>query len=531
MAKINVSLDPSELTQLPAFLRNLYTGSGNSDPAALSSDSGGEQPGNSPPIDPSLGGADDPTGQPSQPQSDRIPALSPDAPPDSKLTALQKIIAGNHDASVAPPVPPDLTVGQNQPAPVGDLAASGGQNNAANTPEEASFMQRHPTLAKILSSGLEFAQDAGPGVGSRTFGEGFQTAAAQPYTRASRALELNKGQAQIDQMKSQVTLPNGVTMPLAMAKVLYPTMLKEMGQNDRAQKSLDSKESIAADKNALALRKQGLRINAQGQQENIPYDELTEAEQSKIDLQHASEDAASAKADMERSKNDPKSALYQAAIGRLKVAQQNAQTAAGKLGLDKNKFNADYFGVGPDGSALPGATTDANGKPIGPRMANANKTPAKRLDRGDLAANAIGNLNDIDQMVSDNPDLFGMISGRVTSVQQAMGSDNPAIRKIGVAIHNYALASNGAHGVRSQTAIQTTEDEILNHFKDGIDAVHGGISQAKKSLNDFVEDQKLGNRPQPSVNSGAPAKTATPPANSTAIQKRDKNLGVVYLPQ
>lgn len=538
---ISLKVDDESLPAITRMLGiNLGTddmGSSAAPPSAGGDPSAATATGQAPPIDPSLGGADNPTGQPAPPQSDRIPDSAPDAPPDSKLTALQKIIAGQHDAGVTPPVPPDLTVGQNQPPPdTSGIATSGGQNSAATTPEEASFLQRHPTLAKILRSGLEFAQDAGPGVGSHTFGEGFQTAASQPFVRQQRAQELDKNQVQIDLMKNTVTVRdpygNSYQIPKGQLPKFLQTNITETGKNNRNQAGLDSKESIADTKNVTALRNKGIRINAQGQQENIPYDELTEAEQSKIDLQHANEDAASAKADMDRSKNDPKSPLYQAAIGRLRVAQQNAQTAAGKLGLDKNKFNADYFGTGPDGNALPGVATDDNGKPIGPRVANSTKTPADRLKRGDLAANAISNLDSIDKMVSDNPDLFGMISGRITNVQQMMGSDNPAIRRIGVAIHNYALASNGAHGVRSQQAIQTTENEILNHFKDGVDAVHGGIQEAKGSLTQFVNDQKLGNRPQPAATSpgGSTPPKATPPANSSAIQKRDKSLGVVYLP-
>lgn len=525
---------------LPAITRILGINMGTDDmgsSAAPPSDSGGNTsatPGN-PYGSGDFAGNGPENSLPGAPQSDRIPADT-GAPPDSKLTALQKIIGGQHDAVVAPPVPPDLTVGQNQPPPdTSGIAASGGQNSAATTPEEASFMQRHPTLAKILNSGLEFAQDAGPGVGAHTFGEGFQAASQQPFVRQQRAQELEKNQAQIDLMKNTVTVRdpygNSYQIPKGQLPKFLQTNITETGKNNRNQSGLDSKESIADTKNVTALRKQGLRINAQGQQENIPYEELTEAEQSKIDLQHANEDAAGARADMERAKNDPKSALYQAAMGRLKVAQQNAATAAGKLGLDKNKFNADYFGTGPDGSALPGVGTDDSGRPIGPRVANATKTPADRLKRGDLASNAISNLDSIDKMVSDNPDLFGMISGRITNVQQAMGSDNPAIRRIGVAIHNYALASNGAHGVRSQQAIETTENEILNHFKDGVDAVHGGIQEAKGSLTQFVNDQKLGNRPQPAAASpaGSTPPKATPPASNNATQSRDKKLGVVYL--
>jgi hypothetical protein len=509
MARINVSLDPNELSQIPAFLRTLYS----EDPGEAAGpdlppgDSGASAvadttAGNPPPVDPSLGGADNPAGQPA---SSNAPAQ-----PATKLSTLQQILKGQQDIQQAPDVQPPLTVpGGSSPLPPADLAQSMVDEQR---PLHKTFAEDHPTLAKILGLATEFVQDAAPGLGSRTFGEGFSTAAAQPFLRTERAQELSKTQAQIDQMKSMVILPNGLQVPFALAQRIYPTMLTEQGKNSRNQQNNDTKLTIADKNRAIALRKQGLKPNPDdpdGQPVPLDYDELTPAEQGKIDLQNARKAALEAQAQLAKFRSDPNNPQYQLAAKRLQIAAQNAATAAGKLGLDSKKYLADYFGMDEHGNALPGAPTDDNGRPIGPRVANAGKTPADRLKRGDLAANAIHNLNNIEEIIDRRDDLFGPIMGRLTTLKDWMGSDDPDIAAIGTEIHNYALASNGAHGVRSQQAVQDTENEILNHFKRGPKGAMGGIRAAKDSLLDFVKDQQLGHKARP-VN---PTNPKQPPAN------------------
>lgn len=385
-----------------------------------------------------------------------------------------------------------------------------GQGSAPAVAEHKSFAEQHPVLAKILQLGIGGAQGAAAGAGSTTFGEGYQRASELPLDIAGKKLGLEHTQAVIDQMKKMVRI-NGVDYPYDLAKRLYPTLVAEEGKNARNAANIDSRESIANDKNALALRKQGLKIDpTTGKQVPIPYNELSQREQATLDLTQSQQDAAQARADLDRSKNDPNSPAYKAAFGRLQVAQRNAATAAGRLGLAKDTFNANYLGTGPDGQALPGAPTDESGKPIGPRVANAGKPSADRLKRGDLAANAIHNLNNVEEIVTRRgDDLFGPIMGRITNVRDMIGSDDPDIAAVGTEIHNYALASNGAHGVRSQQAVEKTEDEILKQFKRGTNGAMGGIRAAKDSLLDFVKDQQLGNRARPQ-NPAPPKAQATP---------------------
>jgi hypothetical protein len=124
-------------------------------------------------------------------------APSPDASASSsgsptKLLRLQQALGA---------AAPDLAAAPGPSAPPADIAGTAGADAAAIKP--TGFKQEHPTLSKILGLASEFAQNAGPGIGARTFGEGFSTAAAQPGIRASQAAGLEQTKAKTAQIKAQ----------------------------------------------------------------------------------------------------------------------------------------------------------------------------------------------------------------------------------------------------------------------------------------------------------------------------------------
>lgn len=117
---------------------------------------------------------------------------------------------------------------------------------------------------------------------------------------------------------------------------------------------------------------------------------------------------------------------------------------------------------------------------------------ADRLRRADLANNAQVNLDNVISTIQKDPNIFGQIAGHYSTVQQMMGSDNPDIKTIGIEIHNAALASNGAHGLRAQGAIEGTENVMLNHFRDNPDVAVQGMKAMQNSLDTFIEDAQHG---------------------------------------
>jgi hypothetical protein len=118
------------------------------------------------------------------------------------------------------------------------------------------------------------------------------------------------------------------------------------------------------------------------------------------------------------------------------------------------------------------------------------KVPADVTKRAALGANVMENADAVEEIIGRRPDIIGATGGRYTNVQQMIGSDDPDIQALGVRMHNMALASNGAHGVRAQQAIQKTEDELFNNFKAGPNAIKGALNATRGSVQTFLDDEK-----------------------------------------
>jgi hypothetical protein len=280
---------------------------------------------------------------------------------------------------------------------------------------------------------------------------------------------------------------------------------------DQAQQKIDETENKDKGAREVALRKQGLKTDDKGMPVPLAPEDMSENERAVHDLKVAQADAQTSKAMLDKIKADPNSPQSKALLERVRTMAKNADTAAGKLGLDKDKFRADYFGLDKDGNPLAGTATDEKtGKPIGPRVANSSNSSADRIKRSDLARNVEVNLTSFKELVKSNPNLFGKIAGRFTTVQQMVGSDDPEIARAGVMVHNAALASNGAHGVRSAEAVKQTEDELLNHFRNGVDATVAAADEMIKSVSSFREDARHGKRPDETPIRGTPTVSAAP---------------------
>ena len=81
--------------------------------------------------------------------------------------------------------------------------------------------------------------------------------------------------------------------------------------------------------------------------------------------------------------------------------------------------------------------------------------------KGVQARNVQDNLNKAIDLIQQNPDLFGKVSGRFTTTREMIGSNDIAIDRLGNLIHNAALASTSVHGLRGEVAVEATEKELL----------------------------------------------------------------------
>jgi hypothetical protein len=376
-----------------------------------------------------------------------------------------------------------------------------GQGNAPSVTEHKTWAQEHPGLARILKIGLGAGEGAAAGAGSTTFGEGYARGhemtdpirkQLEDATLAEKKAATGHTQAATEQMKSMVTLPNGLQVPFALAQKLYPTLMTEQGKNNRGQAALDSKESIAAAKNALALRSKGLKPNPtdpNGPPVSLSRDEMSETEQATLDLKQSQQDAAAARAELDRQKNDPNSAAYKAAMGRLQVAAKNAQTAAGRLGLAKDTFNANYFGTGPDGQALPGAALTDNGTPVGVRVSNVTKPTNATRSKAEQAGVIKQQGEDILKQIDANPDIYGVVAGRWNEFNAGkFGNASQEVRDAYTSLKSFAALQPALHGARGIGMMKEFEDAVGSMGNDP-EALKGSINSLLRTAGAF---QKAG---------------------------------------
>lgn len=336
-------------------------------------------------------------------------------------------------------------------------------------------MPHHGTAANI---GIGLVRMAAPAVAQQIWD--------QPYVRALGAYENQRKQAQEGAQLTESELGNTE---------------REFGlrQNEQfRQAQFGQRASQFTAKEQATLAKNGLMRDPETNQVVAdPNSPLEHLRQSTIQLKDAHTDLAKTQKLVDAGKLDPNSPIYKLQLARVKTAQANAQTNAGKLGLAQDVYSAEYFGTNKKGEALPGVATTETGTPIGTKVLNSNTPTADRLKRADLARNTQENTQAIREIIDQEPEMFGKVAGRITTVRELLGSDDPLLHSIGLRVHNVALASNGAHGVRSQGAVEETENEILKHFKDGPEAVKAGLDALDDSVGTFIQDAKFGKRPNP----------------------------------
>jgi hypothetical protein len=309
----------------------------------------------------------------------------------------------------------------------------------------------------------------------------------------ANAIDFNQSRAQ------QTVRIGDMDMPLDVAKVYFPNYFKgvaEQGKNDRNDANIASREGMAGQRDDTKRLLGGYNtdgtLNAVGQQK---FDVGT----ATLGLRAAQTALANAKAAGEGK--------------RIAVAQ-------GQLRLSQQKYLADYFGIDGNGKALPGAPVGDDGTPIGLKVLSAGAPSADRARRGDLAANALHNLDAIRAITQSHPEIFGKIGGSVAHLDDLLGSDDPNIRAIAVLGDQYALPAVGAHGLRAKGAVQDVKDDLLRSMRAGANGFEGAYGASSSSLNSLIKDEQLGKRARPLT----PANPAAPAAG--VIFARDPQGGL-----
>jgi hypothetical protein len=122
------------------------------------------------------------------------------------------------------------------------------------------------------------------------------------------------------------------------------------------------------------------------------------------------------------------------------------------------------------------------------REAKKNQPSADEIRRSDLANNMNENLDKLQDIVQRRPDLFGPVAGRLTSLRQWTGTDDPDIAALKT-IHEYlGMASVGAHAMRNAQHVAEAADAVFNSYKNDPKAIMGSIQDARDSIKTFIGD-------------------------------------------
>lgn len=104
-------------------------------------------------------------------------------------------------------------------------------------------------------------------------------------------------------------------------------------------------------------------------------------------------------------------------------------------------------------------------------------------NRGSLAKIAMGNLDKIQEIVGRRGnDLFGPGPGRVTNLDQIIGSNDPDLVALVNEAHNFSMANAGIHGSRSVQNVRDSLKDLLGDFHNGPQGIKGGLDANRANL-------------------------------------------------
>jgi hypothetical protein len=252
-------------------------------------------------------------------------------------------------------------------------------------------------------------------------------------------------------------------------------------------------QKLAAQKMENTLKLAGYKTDpVTGEHVPLKYEEMSPQQQAVADknesvqtLNEAKSHEQEAKAVLERYKADPNNAQNKAALEKLQLEGRKIAIAAGTLGIHQKEFLRDTYGVDEKGEAIPGVQTTDEGVPIGTKVAGKEAGGPLQV-KGVQARNVQDNLNAAIDLIQEHPDLFGKVSGRFTSTRDMVGTNDPTIDRLGNLIHNAALASTSVHGLRGEKAVEATEKELLNHFRNSPEATIAGMQDTINSMSTFT---------------------------------------------
>ena len=202
------------------------------------------------------------------------------------------------------------------------------------------------------------------------------------------------------------------------------------------------------------------------------------------------------------------------------IGFQNAQSGAGRAGametqagIAGNRFNADYYGIGPNGQPIPGAPM-IDGQPVGFK-GGLGATLTNRI----AVANAVDAMKP--QLMSSidaaaKVGAIGPVGGRWTTFEQLAGDPDPEAQYLWGQMKSFTSLMPALHAMRSAELAQYLDKasgglkqkpESLKAYFNGLGSITGSMSSGINATR--YTAPKGGNQP---AQGGAPQRPASVPA-------------------
>lgn len=380
------------------------------------------------------------------------PPVQPQMMPPPQMPPQQQPYTVNPDMSQ--PVQPSL----DDVAKIQDILA----NHA-----KASWGQRHMRAKSALVDALtNFTYAMGQGMqasaqypGRRGSMAGMGAALAAPqqlqYIRQQQAMQQQQRQAEM--MHAQAAQQNAQTLEgyrRAQEHNLEPTTItnpytgeSETVPANQVGKRLTDFAKMQADKDKstnmldLAYNKRGMKVIDPAKARsadnyapmadddpNLPQDvrALRQKETAANALAQARTELAQAQAMFEKAKNDPNSPIFKQAQQRLDTAVANSDLARQNVVRLNNLQEANLYGT-VGGQQLPGGPTDAQGQPIGLKVAQlanslGGQAPQQIKTQTAAAITTKEMIEVVRKLVTSKPYLVGPAAGRMAEAAQGIGT-------------------------------------------------------------------------------------------------------------
>lgn len=108
-------------------------------------------------------------------------------------------------------------------------------------------------------------------------------------------------------------------------------------------------------------------------------------------------------------------------------------------------------------------------------------------NRASLAKIALANIDKIQEIIQRRGnDLIGPGPGRVSNIDQIIGSNDPDLVALVNEAHNFSMANAGVHGSRSVMNVRDAVHDLLGDLHNGPRGIQGGLDANRANLNAII---------------------------------------------